>query len=113
MSKKEIILRPYQENIINETLAAVQFGSDNVVIDSPPASGKSIIISKTAQELSKQGNVVISITITALLDQIASHLDMIGQSYSILKAGRESEFNPNEKIQLVQAHTLHARISDW
>ena len=74
-------------------------------------SGKSIIISKTAQELSKQGNVVISITITALLDQIASHLDMIGQSYSILKAGRESEFNPNEKIQLVQAHTLHARIS--
>ena len=111
MSKKEITLRPYQENIINETLAAVQFGSDNVVIDSPPASGKSIIISKTAQELSKQGNVVISITITALLDQIASHLDMIGQSYSILKAGRESEFNPNEKIQLVQAHTLHARIS--
>ena len=74
-------------------------------------SGKSIIISKTAQELSKQGNVVISITITALLDQIASHLDMIGQSYSILKACRESEFNPNEKIQLVQAHTLHARIS--
>ena len=74
-------------------------------------SGKSIIISKTAQELSKQGNVVISITITALLDQIASHLDMIGQSYSILKAGRESEFNTNEKIQLVQAHTLHARIS--
>ena len=74
-------------------------------------SGKSIIISKTAQELSKQGNVVISITITALLDQIASHLDMIGQSYSILKAGRESEFNPDEKIQLVQAHTLHARIS--
>ena len=111
MSKKEIILRPYQENIINETLAAVQFGSNNVVIDSPPASGKSIIISKTAQELSKQGNVVISITITALLDQIASHLDMIGQSYSILKAGRESEFNPDEKIQLVQAHTLHARIS--
>lgn len=111
MSKKEITLRPYQENIINETLAAVQFGSDNVVIDSCPGSGKSIIISKTAQELSKQGNVVISITITALLDQIASHLDMIGQSYSILKAGRESEFNPNEKIQLVQAHTLHARIS--
>ena len=111
MSKKEIILRPYQENIINETLAAVQFGSDNVVIDSPPGSGKSIIISKTAQELSKNGKVVISITITALLDQIAEHLDLINQSYSILKAGRESEFNPDEKIQLVQAHTLHARLS--
>ena len=111
MSKKEIILRPYQENIINETLAAVQFGSDNIVIDSSPGSGKSIIISKTAQELSKNGKVVISITITALLDQIAEHLDLINQSYSILKAGRESEFNPDEKIQLVQAHTLHARLS--
>ena len=74
-------------------------------------SGKSIIISKTAQELSKNGKVVISITITALLDQIAEHLDLINQSYSILKAGRESEFNPDEKIQLVQAHTLHARLS--
>ena len=37
MSTKEITLRPYQENIINETLAAIQFGSDNIVIDSPPA----------------------------------------------------------------------------
>ena len=47
MSKKEIILRPYQENIINETLAAVQFGSDNVVIDSLSGLGKLIIIFKT------------------------------------------------------------------
>ena len=111
MSKKEIILRPYQENIINETLAAVQFGSDNVVIDSPAGSGKSIIIAKTAQHLALKGKVVISITITALLDQIAEHLDLVGQDYSILKAGRESEFDITKQVQLVQAHTLHARLS--
>lgn len=111
MSKKEITLRPYQENIINETLAAVQFGSDNIVIDSPAGSGKSIIIAKTAQHLALKGKVVISITITALLDQIAEHLDLVGQDYSILKAGRESEFDITKQVQLVQAHTLHARLS--
>ena len=72
---------------------------------------KSIIIAKTAQHLALKGKVVISITITALLDQIAEHLDLVGQDYSILKAGRESEFDITKKVQLVQAHTLHARLS--
>ena len=35
MSKKVIVLRQYQEDIIEETLAAVEFGSNNIVIDSP------------------------------------------------------------------------------
>ena len=108
MSK--ITLRPYQADIIEETLAALEFGSDNIVIDSPPASGKSLIISETARLLEKKGKVVVSITITALLDQIAHHLKLIGAEYSILKAGRESEFDPTKRIQLVQAHTLHARL---
>ena len=111
MSKKVIVLRQYQEDIIEETLAAIEFGSDNIVIDSPTGSGKSIIIAKTAQHLALKGKIVISITITALLDQIAEHLDLVGQDYSILKAGRESEFDITKQIQLVQAHTLHARLS--
>jgi len=111
MSKKQITFRPYQEDIINETMAAIEFGSDNIVIDSPPSSGKSIIISETANRLQKKGKVVISVTITALLNQIAEHLDIVGAEYSILKAGREKEFDTNKNIQLVQAHTLHARLS--
>ena len=74
-------------------------------------SGKSLLIAKTSQHLALKGKVVISITITALLDQIAEHLALIGEEYSILKAGRESEFDSTKKIQLVQAHTLHARLS--
>lgn len=111
MSKKVIVDRQYQADIIEETLAAIEFGSDNIVIDSPPSSGKSYIISRTAQHLALKGKVVISITITALLDQIAEHLDLVGQEYSILKAGRESEFDITKQVQLVQAHTLHARLS--
>ena len=111
MSKKVIVDRQYQADIIEETLAAIEFGSTNIVIDSPPSSGKSYIISRTAQHLALKGKVVISVTITALLDQIAEHLDLVGQQYSILKAGRESEFDPKAQVQLVQAHTLHARLS--
>lgn len=111
MSKKVLVDRKYQADIIEETLAAIEFGSNNIVIDSPPSSGKSYIISRTAQHLALKGKVVISITITALLDQIAEHLDLVGQEYSILKAGRESEFDITKQVQLVQAHTLHARLS--
>ena len=104
-------LRPYQADIIDETLAALMFGETNVVIDSPPASGKSLIIAETAKRLSSEGKkVVISLTISALVDQIAKHLDLLGADYSILKAGRESEFDDKKLIQVCQAHTLHARL---
>ena len=37
MSKKVIVLRQYQDDIIEETLAAIELGSNNIVVDSPPA----------------------------------------------------------------------------
>ncbi len=76
-------------------------------------SGKSFLISETAYRLAKRHpnkKIVISITISALLDQIAHHLKLVGTDYSILKAGRDSEFDPEKQIQLCQAQTLHARI---
>ena len=75
-------------------------------------SGKSIIISETARRLAnKNKKIVISINISALLDQIAKHLDIVKADYSILKSGRESEFDETKLIQLCQAQTLHARLS--
>ena len=106
-------LRPYQLEVIEDTEAALMFGSTNVVVESPPASGKSFLISETAYRLAKRHpnkKIVISITISALLDQIAHHLKLVGTDYSILKAGRDSEFDPKKQIQLCQAQTLHARI---
>lgn len=105
-------LRNYQAEIIDETLASLVFGSTNIVIDSPPASGKSLIIAETARRLALEGKkVVISLTISALVDQIAKHLDLLNTDYSILKAGRESEFDDKKLIQVCQAHTLHARLA--
>lgn len=108
----EIVLRYYQNEAIDETLAALTFGSDNVVVNSPPASGKSIMIAETARQLcdGNKKKIVISLTISALVDQIAKHLDMIKADYSVLKAGRESEFDDTKQIQVCQAQTLHARL---
>lgn len=105
-------LRPYQEEVIEDTEAAIMFGSDNIVVNSPPASGKSLIIAETARRLTSDNNkkIVISLTISALVDQVAKHLDIVKAPYSVLKAGRESEFDDTKQIQVCQAQTLHARL---
>ena len=50
------------------------------------------------------------INISALLEQIAHHLDEQGVTYSILKADYTNHFDPDCKVQLIMAQTLHARI---
>ena len=109
MSKKHLKLLDYQENFINEAVAETMFGSNgDYFVDSCVSSGKSFMMSSLAQEL--QGRVVILISISTLLDQIAEHLDIFDEEYSILKAGYEKHFFPERRIQLIMAQTLHARL---
>lgn len=101
-------LREHQLDIIEQAEAAITFGSKKIIMDLPPAYGKSLIISEMANKY-KQDGVMIVISITALLDQIAHHLEEQGVEYSILKAGYDKHFNSSCKVQLVMAQTLHAR----
>ena len=55
-------------------------------------------------------DIVILVNITELIDQIAEHLDYLGLSYSILKAGRESEFVHGSRIHIAMSQTLFSRI---
>lgn len=97
----------HQEEAVEEVLADLAFGGKNVTIEAPTSFGKSLVISELAKRL--DGKIIILINITALIDQIAEHLDEIGQSYSILKAGRPKDFNKEEKIQIVMSQTYYAR----
>lgn len=106
----EIKLRPYQLSAVEDTIGEVVFGDTaNVVIEAPTGSGKSIIIAALCKELDDQ-RITIIVNITELIDQIAEHLDLLGLDYSILKAGREHQFDANHRIQLVMAQTLYARL---
>lgn len=100
-------LRPHQAQAVEEIEASVAFGSQKLIADLPTSFGKSFVLSTLAEQLA--GRIVIIVTFTALIEQIAAHLDEVGVKYSILKAGMEDRFDPTQRIQLVMAQTLHAR----
>lgn len=109
MSKKHLKLLDYQENFINSVEPELAFtGDGDYFVDSCVSSGKSFMMSALAQIL--EGRVVILISIESLLTQIAEHLDIFDEEYSILKAGYDSHFDPSKRIQLIMAQTLHSRL---
>lgn len=100
-------LRPYQEEAVSEIQFIVeQEHEKEVVLSAATSFGKSIVLAELAKRL--EGRVVILVNITALIDQIARHLDETGSDYSILKAG-QGGFDPNKKIQLIMSQTYYAR----
>lgn len=118
MSKKHLKLLDYQETLVNSLEPEIAFNGDgDYFVDSCVSSGKSFMMAAAAQEL--PGRVVILISIESLLTQIAEHLDIFHESYSILKAGYDSHFDPSKRIQLIMAQTMHSRLdsitlrADW
>jgi superfamily II DNA or RNA helicase len=103
-----IKLRPYQENAINDILEEVYFNNTrNIVLDAPTGSGKSVVISELCKRL--DGNVVVMVNITPLVEQIANHLKECDIDFSIIKAGMEEHYNENHKVQLIMSQTYYAR----
>lgn len=100
-------LRPHQEQAVDEIEASVAFGSIKPIADLPTSFGKSFVLSTLAERL--PGVIVITVTFSALIGQIADHLDEVGVDYSILKAGMEDKFDPTKRIQLMMKQTYHAR----
>lgn len=103
--------RYYQNNAINSAMYLLEAeGHENVVLSASVSWGKSLFLSEMAKQLT--GKVLIVVNITKLIDQIARHLDEIGEDYSILKAGYEDRFDASKKIQLVMSQTFHARYEN-
>ncbi len=102
-------LYQHQREAVEGIEGSFLFGSKNVVLSAATSFGKSLVLSTLAKDL--EGKVVILVNITALINQIAEHLDEIGCDYSILKAGKAYEplFDPSKKIQLVMSQTYYAR----
>ena len=109
MSNKPFKLRDHQEEAVEQIEACLAFGSDNLIVRAVTSFGKSAVIAKVADMYQDRG-VMIVVNITALIDQISEHLDHFNVDHSILKAGRNSEFDPTKKVQIVMAQTLNARI---
>ena len=107
----DITLRPYQDKIVQQTVLSYEDGNKNIIIQAPTGAGKSIIAATLADYFTEQmKTVAILVKHTALIDQIAAHLNAVGVQYGILKAGMEDRENPEAPVQLIMVQTAHARL---
>lgn len=101
-------LRKYQSTAIEETMCEIEmFSSENIILEAPTGSGKSVLISELCRRL--DGSVVVMVNISPLIEQISLHLDECGIPHSILKAGMEDSYDESQRVQLVMSQTFYAR----
>ncbi len=101
-------LRNYQQQAIDIIEGSVIMGSTNLILRAPTSWGKSAAISGLCKIYSDK-HIVIMVNIEPLIGQISETLTAMDIDHSILKAGRESEFNENATIQIVMSQTYYAR----
>lgn len=110
-----IILRPYQQRIIDTTLKALaqesKKGSMHVGVYAPCGSGKSILAAFMASGAAKKGNRTLVLTHRAeILKQNFSKMEMMGLSVALLHA--KSTKPAETQIVCAMAQTLKARCSN-
>ncbi len=107
MSK--LSLRPYQQEAVDIAAASIAFGSDNLFIDAPTSFGKQYVIAGLCEEF-RDKTILIKLTFSELVYQLAETFDEIGMEYSVIKAGEDKKFNPNARVHIVMAQTLVRRL---
>lgn len=108
---KKLILRPYQNESLDEIEASIAFGSTNIILSATTSFGKAAIIAGICERYSYK-NIVIMVNIESLIDQIANTLKDLNINYSILKSGRELDFNEKYRINLIMAQTYYSRMDN-
>ncbi len=103
-------LRLYQQLAIDETEARIAFGSDNLILSAPTSWGKSIYIAALCL-LYKEDDIVIMVNIEPLIQQISDTLTKMNLDHSIIKAGRDKDYNANARIHIVMSQTYYARAN--
>jgi superfamily II DNA or RNA helicase len=105
---QEYKLRDYQQEAVDEIDAGFSFGEDEIILEACTSFGKTSVICELARVHKK--SVTILVSLTPLVQQISNTLTLMGVDHSIIKAGRDSEFDPNARVHLAMAQTLHSRI---
>ena len=108
MKNNTLILRPYQEEALSQIEACIAFGSTNIVLDATTSFGKTAMMAGICK-LYEDRHIVIMVNIEPLIDQIAETLSKMNIDFSILKAGREKDFNPDSTVNIVMSQTYYAR----
>lgn len=103
-----MILRPYQNLIMNDIYDGFNYKNQQLCVASMGA-GKSLIISETARHYSNLGETVAILTnISELIPQLIYHFNEFNLKYKVIKSGYEFQKNDeNIKIWLIMEQSFN------
>ena len=106
-------LRPYQQQLIDDTRFQLQLGRKKVLIVLPTGGGKTVCFSHIAESASKKGNrVCVLVHRAELLDQASRSMPV---RHGLIAAGRSMDLSHSVQIASVQtlARRLHQLPKDF
>jgi len=102
-------LRPYQIDAIRQVFMSFKIGETNVILNSPPGSGKTEIATAIIVDCIKNGfPVVFVVRSRELVKNASRRFDRYKIDHSVFMAG-SSRLDLSKKVQVCSADTLNAR----
>jgi superfamily II DNA or RNA helicase len=103
-----IVLRPYQRDIIKGAGEAFRGGAKGVLVASPTGSGKTCIFCAIAESAGRRGkNILILVHRQELLSQCSAALSRIGVQHGLVAPGRTQTL---DHVQVASVQTLVRRL---
>jgi superfamily II DNA or RNA helicase len=105
----ELVLRPYQVDVVARFFAAVAAGKKRIIIVAPTGSGKTVILGEIKRQwLETTGASALTIAHRReIVRQTSCKLQLIGIEHGIIQAGEESD--EPARVQVASIQTLHSR----
>ncbi|MEQ3625958.1 MAG: DEAD/DEAH box helicase family protein [Celeribacter sp.] len=106
---KEINLRPYQADAIENLRAGIRGGKRRLLLCAGTGAGKTLTAAHLLHEAARKGSYALFIVDrVALVDQTSSVFDEYGIQHGIVQ-GVNERWMPNENVQVCSAQTLAKR----
>lgn len=106
---QSLILRPYQEEALNQIKKHYSAGTKHVLLHMATGSGKTVIFSTIMKGIQQKGNrCVLAVRGRELVDNASNRLWREGVEHGVMMANHKG-WNPNLNIQVCSIDTLTAR----
>jgi DNA repair protein RadD len=105
-----MILRPYQNDVVDEIERKIAEGFRRILVTAPTGSGKTVIISEIIRRTTAASRRSVFIAHRdEILTQARDKLKAFAVVAGIIKSGRDEDQRPQSLVQICGIQTLHAR----
>lgn len=107
-----IVLRPYQEDLINKIKESFREGNKRIILCAPTGGGKTVMFSKMiAESLKKNNSVIVFTHRTELLKQAGGTFERFGIYPEVIDAGSTPDLSKPFHVSMIE--TFNARIDEY